>query len=75
MLGLVIGFSNQIFCPDKKPTWANGKIKVLGVWFGGDQQKNLRINYDREKIRNVKNFSLFLEKISCLGLTGKEGDI
>ena len=32
------------------------------------------LNFE-EKIRKVKNVLLFLKKITCLGLTGKERDI
>ena len=44
--------SNQILCPDKNLTWANGKVKALGVWFCVNQEESLKKNYE-EKVRNV----------------------
>ena len=34
--------SNQILCPDKNLTWANGKVKALGVWFCVDHEESLK---------------------------------
>ena len=38
--------SNQILCPDKNLTWANGKVKALGVWFYVDHEESLKKNYE-----------------------------
>ena len=46
--------SNQILCPDKNLTWANGKVKALGVWFCVDNEESLKKNYE-DKVRNVEN--------------------
>ena len=45
---------NPILCPDKNLTWANDKVKALGVWFCVNQEERLKKNYE-EKIRNVEN--------------------
>ena len=41
-------------CPDKNLTWANGKVKALGVWFCVNQEEGLKNNYEG-KVRNVEN--------------------
>ena len=41
-------------CPDKNLTWANGKVKALGVWFCVDHEESLKKNYE-DKVRNVEN--------------------
>ena len=56
----------------KKLTRANDKVKILGVWFGLDQQEGPRFRGEDQK--SEERFVFFL-KIKCLGLTGKEGDI
>ena len=46
--------SNQIMCPEKNLTWANGKVKALGVWFCTDQNLGLKMNYE-EKVRKFED--------------------
>ena len=46
--------SNQIMCPEKNLTWANGKVKALGVWFCMDQNLGMQMNYE-EKVRKVED--------------------
>ena len=46
--------SNQIMCPEKNLTWANGKVKALGVWFCTDQNLGMKMNYE-EKVRKVED--------------------
>ena len=46
--------SKQIFCPEKNLTWANSKVKSLGVWFCVDQEEGPKKNYE-EKALNVAN--------------------
>ena len=46
--------SNQILCPDKNLTWANGKVKALRVWFCVDHEESLKKNCE-DKVRNVEN--------------------
>ena len=38
--------SNQILCPEKNLTWANSKVKSLGVWFCVDQEEGPKKNYE-----------------------------
>jgi len=47
----------------------------LKFWKFGLVWISKRVSNFEEKIRKVKNVLLFFEKIKCLGLTGKEGDI
>ena len=56
----------------KKLTRANDKVKILGVWFGLGQQEGPRFRGEDQK--SEERF-VFLKKIKCLGLTGREGDI
>ena len=46
--------SKQILCPEKNLTWANSKVKSLGVWFCVDQEEGPKKNYE-EKALNVAN--------------------
>ena len=46
--------SKQIMCPEKNLTWANGKVKALGVWFCTDQNLGMKMNYE-EKVRKVED--------------------
>ena len=41
-------------CPEKNLTWANGKVKALGVWFCTDQNLGLKMNYE-EKVRKFED--------------------
>jgi len=41
-------------CPEKDLTWANGKVKTLGVWFCTDQNLGMKMNYE-EKVRRVED--------------------
>ena len=41
-------------CPEKNLTWANSKVKSLGVWFCVDQEEGPKKNYE-EKALNVAN--------------------
>ena len=46
--------SSQIMCPEKNLTWANGKVKALGVCFCTDQNLGMKMNYE-EKVRKVED--------------------
>ena len=41
-------------CPEKNLTWANGKVKALGVWFCTDQNLGMKMNYE-EKVWKVED--------------------
>jgi len=61
--------SNQIMCPEKNLTWANGKVKALGVWFCTNQNLGMKMNYE-EKVRKVVD-SLNNWQSKRLTLSGK----
>ena len=56
-------------CPEKNLTWANSKVKSLGVWFCVDQEEGPKKNYE-ENALNVAN-ALNNWHIKRLTLIGK----
>ena len=47
-------FKSNYVSRKKNLTWANGKVKALGVWFCTDQNLGTKMNYE-EKVRKVED--------------------
>ena len=56
--------SNQIICSDKNLKWADGKVKVSGVWFCIDCEESKKKDYE-EKVHKIGD--ILIKSVSMRG--------